>query len=100
MNLVSVEFGPESKLANIGQYAFANCTALTSIVLPEGLTTISAYAFLGCSALTEIHIPSTVVSMGNSVFEGCSNLTIYVPAIKDKTLWAATWADGAKEVIE
>ena len=100
MNLVSVEFGPDSKLANIGQYAFANCTSLTSVVLPEGLTSIGAYAFLGCSALTEIHIPSTVVSMGNNVFEGCKELTIYVPAIKDKTLWAATWADGAKEVIE
>ncbi len=100
LNLQSVEFGPDSKLTNIGQYAFANCSKLSSVVLPEGLTTISAYAFLGCTALTEIHIPSTVISMGNNIFDGCNELTIYVPEIKDKTLWAATWADGAKEVIE
>ena len=100
MNLVSVEFGPESKLNNIGQYAFANCSKLTSIMLPEGLYSIGAYAFLGCSALTEIHIPSTVVSVGNNVFDGCKELVIYVPEIKDMTLWSPSWADGAKEVIK
>ena len=34
------------------------------------------------------------------VIESDSGVLSYVPAIKDKTLWAETWADGAKEVIE
>lgn len=55
-----VAFTSGSKLTEIGQYAFNNCTAMTSIVLPTGLKKIGYRAFNNCTALKSITIPSTV----------------------------------------
>lgn len=60
---------------SIGKYAFYNCSGLTSITLPSGVTSIGEYAFYGCSGLTSITFPSSVTSIGISAFEGCSGLT-------------------------
>ncbi|MGN0142497.1 MAG: InlB B-repeat-containing protein [Roseburia sp.] len=47
---------------------------ITSIDLPEGLTTIADCAFCGYSSLTRINIPSTVTYLGQKAFMGCTNL--------------------------
>ncbi len=63
------------------QYAFANCEDLTSVTLPESLTTIAYSAFEGCTGLTEIDIPDGVTSIGMSAFAGCNNLSsVKLPA--------------------
>ena len=54
---------------------FRNCSSLTSITLPNDLTTIGQYAFSSCSALTSINIPESVTSVGENVFQSCSSLT-------------------------
>lgn len=59
----------------IGDSAFAGCSGLTSITIPDGVTTIGNGAFNGCSSLTSITIPNGVTSIGGSAFEGCSSLT-------------------------
>ena len=59
----------------IGNYAFFNCSALTSISIPSSVTSIGESAFVGCSGLTSVSIPSSVTSIGESAFEGCSGLT-------------------------
>ena len=59
----------------LGDYAFADCTGLTSLTLPSGVTSIGDRAFRGCSGLTSLTIPSSVTSIGEGVFYGCSGLT-------------------------
>lgn len=55
----------------IGEYAFENCSGLTSVTFPSSVTSIGEYAFSGCSGLTSVTIPSSVTSIGDSAFEGC-----------------------------
>ena len=55
--------------------AFCECTDLTSVVIPNGVTSIGEFAFWGCSSLTSITIPDSVTSIGDSAFKNCSSLT-------------------------
>ena len=59
----------------IYQYAFYECSSLTSVTIMEGVTSIGDRAFSGCSSLTSITIPDSVTSIGIYAFEGCSRLT-------------------------
>ena len=65
----------------IGKNAFSSgCKNLTSITIPEGVTSIGRYAFQWCSSLTSITIPKSVTSIGWSAFQGCSSLkSITIP---------------------
>ena len=68
-------------VTSIGNYAFYDCTGLTSIDIPAGVTSIGVSAFSGCTGLTSIDIPAGVTSIGSSAFYGCTNLTsIDIPA--------------------
>ncbi len=58
-------------LASIGDYAFHNCRALTDVVLPESVTYVGDYAFRLCTSLQAIRIPATVEYMGQEVFFAC-----------------------------
>ena len=64
---------PES-VTSIGNYAFYNCSDLTSIVFPESVTSIGEHAFAYCNNLTTITIPESVTSIGDYAFDGCYNL--------------------------
>ncbi len=65
---------PES-ITSIGICAFDGCTSLTSITIPESVTNIGYYVFSNCSSLTEIIIPNSVTSIDSSAFDGCTSLT-------------------------
>ena len=72
----TVTFGEtELEVTSIGNYAFYECSSLTSIEIPSGVTSIGSEAFNACSSLTSIEIPSGVTSIGGSAFSGCSSLT-------------------------
>ncbi len=58
----------------IDYFAFSNCTNLTSITIPNGVTNIGAHAFDGCIRLTSITIPNSVISIGSSAFDECTSL--------------------------
>ena len=62
-------------LKTIGDYAFQNCSGLTSVDIPNSVTSIGEYAFYYCRALTDLTIGSGVTSIGDSAFYGCSGLT-------------------------
>ena len=65
----------EEGVTYIGNYAFEECSSLTSIEIPEGVTSIGSSTFRGCSSLESINnIPSSVTSIGDSAFYGCSSL--------------------------
>ena len=62
-------------VAGIGRQAFLNCTSLTSVSIPEGVTEIGSFAFEGCTALTSVSIPGSVTQIGAFAFDGCASLT-------------------------
>lgn len=55
-------------LTEIPQHAFHTCSALTTVKLPEGLLTIGTTAFVNCKLLTSCNIPSSLTSIGNEAF--------------------------------
>ena len=55
----------------VGDVAFAYCTNLTSIVIPDSVTTISSGAFEGCTNLTSVNIPASVTDIGEYIFFDC-----------------------------
>jgi hypothetical protein len=63
--------------ANIGQYAFSNCCALTSVKITDGVTAIGKYAFYKCSALASVSVPGSVTSIGENAFQGCPGVAFY-----------------------
>ena len=63
------------KVTSIGNYAFAECSGLTSVTIPGSVTSIGEYAFSYCSRLTSVTIPGSVTSIGNYAFYNCSGLT-------------------------
>ena len=66
--------GVNYPVASIGEIAFANRN-ITSIDIPNSVTSIGESAFASCSSLTSIDIPNSVTSIGGAAFAGCSNIT-------------------------
>ncbi len=61
-------------MTSIGDDAFRDCSSLTGITIPEGVTSIGNNAFYYCTSLTSITIPSSVTSIGVGAFSGCKSL--------------------------
>ena len=65
-------------VTSIGAHAFFSCDRLASVVIPHGVTYIGDEAFRGCSALSCIEIPQGVTSIGYCAFGYCDTLTSVV----------------------
>lgn len=77
--------GKTYTVTSISDSAFEDCSGLTSIKLPEGLTTIGNSAFRDCSGLTSIDIPAGVIKIYYDAFLGCSGLKAV--NISDLSAW-------------
>ena len=64
-----------NSVTSIGSYAFRDCSSLTSVTIGNSVTSIGSSAFYGCSSLTSVTIGNSVTSIGNHAFYGCSSLT-------------------------
>ena len=67
-------FIPNS-VTGIDNYAFRDCTGLTSITIPNNVTSIGYQAFFNCTSLTRLTIPNSVTSIGEFAFAACRGLT-------------------------
>ena len=59
----------------IEEDTFYNCSNLTSVILPDTITTIESSAFQGCSNLTSIDLPTGLTTIGSNAFDRCKSLT-------------------------
>ena len=65
------------------KWAFFYCSGLTSVTIPNSVTSIGGDAFYGCSGLTSVTIPNSVTSIGARAFYGCSVLTSVISEITE-----------------
>lgn len=62
-------------VSRINYMAFSDCRRLTSVTIPDSITSIEEYAFAGCSSLTQVTFGNQLKSIGDYVFDGCRKLT-------------------------
>ena len=76
-------------LTSIGEYAFYNCSGLSSLTIPSGVTSIGERAFRGCTGLTSVRVESgntfydsrdncnaIIQTASNTLITGCKNTVI------------------------
>ena len=71
-NLTSLTI-PNS-VTSIGDEAFYGCSGLTSVTIPNSVTSIGGSAFYNCRGLTSVTIPNSVTSIGTSAFYNVLNI--------------------------
>ena len=74
----------------IGDYAFACCKGISSIILPENITTIGDYAFSGCTELSEVYsYAAESPSIETTTFTDIHpEAILYHPSGSDYSAWA------------
>jgi len=89
---------PET-VTSTDDWAFYNCTGLTSISIPNSLTTFGLATFQGCTGLTSVTIPESVTTIGQQVFAYCSNLmSVTIPESVTSIGYAAFYNSGLTSV--
>ena len=98
-NLTSITI-PNS-VTSIGDGAFAYCEGLTSITIPNSVTSIGESAFAYCEGLTSITIPNSVTSIGSDAFYYCTGLTsITIPnSVTSIGDWAFRGCSGLTSIV-
>lgn len=69
---------PEGVTSIDTQALFQYCYSLSSVTIPNGVTSIDAQAFHNCNSLSAITIPGDVTSIGTQVFYNCFSLSSIV----------------------
>jgi len=85
----------------IGTSALTECVRLTSINIPNSITTISGYSFQGCTSLMSVVIPDSVTKIADySAFADCSSLTSVTigSGITSIGTWAFSYCSGLTNI--
>lgn len=75
--------GTTYTVTGIEDKAFHRADHVTSIEIPEGLTTIGNQAFVDCTGLTAIVLPNTIETLGEKAFYSCQNLVSITIPVKE-----------------
>jgi hypothetical protein len=87
---------PDS-ITSIGDYAFDYCFGLTSATIPDSVTNLGVYAFAWCNSLTNVVIGNSVSAIGYWTFYECWKLTQVT--IPDSVTSIGENAFGANELL-
>lgn len=68
---------PQS-IVEIGESAFAGCSQLTSLSFPDSIKYLEVCVCYGCEKLCNLHLPSGIQVIGRSAFNGCKSLEEFV----------------------
>ena len=92
--------GLEYVVVAISEKAFANCSSLQSVILPEGVQTIGDYAFSYCSALQSVTLSEGLLTIGDRAFSFCSSLqSVILPeGLQTISDWAFYYCDALKSI--
>ena len=85
---------------SLGGICFASCSSLTSITIPNSVTSLGDRCFVVCSSLTAIYmLPSTPPSTGYWIFVGTPLETVYVVDEDAKTAYQSHNPWSAYEIV-
>lgn len=92
-NVVSLD-----RLQSMGRMAFLKCTNLTSIILPEGITSIELSTFNGCTGLDLLVLPSTITSIENFALAlgSSSDCNLVMKSVALSDVGATAFGSGGK----
>ena len=62
-------------LTSVGDLAFFDCVNLTGAVLPASVVSVGDYAFAQCAGLLTVSLPNGLTAIGESAFRECGSLT-------------------------
>ncbi len=91
--LTTVDFG-DAHLTEIDNFAFRFCESLSSLLIPNGVTSIGRYAFYNCTSLRTLTIPESVEQIGRFAFLGAQDLNVYFAADTLPAYLQADWDHG------
>lgn len=101
-NLTNVTEEMLGKITKIRDRAFRDCISLTSIEIPDSVTSIGKYAFYNCSSLESVTVLATTPpTLGTNAFTNThSNLKIYVPSGSANASYetASGWSSYASKI--
>ncbi len=83
-----------------GLGGFSWCIHLTSVAVPDGVTSLGKNAFLYCTNLADIALPASVVSIGYEAFENCTRLASFAIPVNVSRIayWAFAGCTGLRSV--
>ena len=87
----SVDYGGTIyTVTTIGDYAFQNCTSLTSVTIPDSVTTIETFAFSICTSITSVTIGNSLTTIGPFAFVDCASLTQFIVSTTNPNFYTDT----------
>lgn len=99
-NLVNYN-GKEYEVTQIGEFAFASCRNLHSVVIPKSVTIIGRGAFQDCENLNKIELSNNIEKINRYAFALCKNITSISIPPKVRSIEEATFLGCEKlEFIE
>ena len=62
-------------LTSLGEFCFGHCDDLITLILPNSITTLGQGCFSGCNNLKKITLPTNITNLPGACFQGCKELS-------------------------